>query len=281
VADKAAKDKAAKDAVKNAGANVGTGGTGSKVKGLSDYTQELRDAIGTDPLQAKLMERMDKMDAASAKSAEQAPWLALAQAGFEMANSRAEYGKGQSIGADIGRGALAGIKSYGDAKQKSAELEDKHFALMADMAKAKRAEDIAIATKGADSRDAQLAREQQTQIHRETMANNIYIHQLDNFADMQKTLASAAAKDQPNAVDRATKIKPLIVDHPDYKPKMKALIDKLGDKSVEPGSPKYNEYLQGKAKIESEIYNDLISKPGAGTTGAQYNYVPGKGIMPF
>jgi hypothetical protein len=268
------KENALKNMMKQ---NDGTSGTKQKVKGLSDYTKELRDAIGTDPFQDKLQARMDKMDAAASKAEEQAPWMALAQAGFEMANTRAEYGKAQSTAADIGRGALSGIKSYGEAKTKAAELETKHFTLLADMAKAKRAEDVAIATKGMDSRDAQLAREQQDRIHQETMANQIKLHMIDNTFDLQKTAMTTAAKDLPNATERATKIKPLVTDHPDYKPRLEALVNRLGDKSVIEGTPRNKEYKKGKQDIEDDIYNELIRRPGVGS-GATMNYVPGKGF---
>ena len=49
-----------------------------------------------------------RMDARAAKMEEQAPWLALAQAGFKMASQRPEYGKGQSALADISEGAGVG-----------------------------------------------------------------------------------------------------------------------------------------------------------------------------
>jgi len=58
------KDK--ENALKNMmGQNDGTGRAKEKIKGLSDYTKELRDAIGTDPFQDKLQARMDKMDASA------------------------------------------------------------------------------------------------------------------------------------------------------------------------------------------------------------------------
>lgn len=267
------KQKALKDM---AAANAASArGTREGVKSLSDYAKEFRDVVGKDPLQDKLMTRMEKMDAAAAKQAEQAPWMALTQAGFSMASGKSPYAL-QNIAA----GAMEGVKSYGDAKDKAASLEEKRFALMADMAKAQRAEQLAIASKGVDSRDAQLAREQQDKIHKETMANQIQLHILDNAADLNKTMVSTAAKDLPDATARATKIWPMVPEQPEYKAKVKALIAHLGDKSVEEGSPRNKEYKDGLRAIENEVYTNLTRRPGMGST-AGYTYVPGKGIMPL
>ena len=262
---KALKDMAAANAVSSKG--VGEG-----VKSLSDYAKEFRDVVGTDPMQAKLAERMEKMDTASAKQAERAPYMALAQAGFSIAAGKSPYAL-QNIAA----GAMEGVKSYGDAQDKMAALEDKRFALMADMAKSQRAEQLAIASKGVDSRDAQLARNQTERLSKEKMASEMQIHLLDNAFELKKTQLTTAAKDLPNATERATKIKPLVMEHPTYKPRIKALIARLGDKSVEDGSPKNKEYRAGVQAIESEIYNELISRPGA-SAGTTMNYVPGKGF---
>lgn len=268
-----AKEK--ENAIKNVYAPKGGAASAREgVKSLSDYAKEFRDVVGEDPMQAKLAARMEKMDAASAKQAEQAPWMALAQAGFGIAAGKSPYAL-----QNIATGAMEGVKSYSDAQDKMAALEDKRFALMADMAKAQRAEQLAIASKGVDSRDAQLARDQTERLNDKKMANDMQIHLLDNAFDLKKTQLTTAAKDLPNATERATKIKPLIMEHPTYKPRIKALIARLGDKSVEDGSPRNKEYRDGVRAIESEIYNELISRPGAGAgAGATMNYVPGKGF---
>ena len=254
----------------------GTTGAREGVKSLSDYAKEFRDVVGEDPMQAKLAARMEKMDAASAKQAEQAPWMALAQAGFGIAAGKSPYAL-QNIAA----GAMEGVKSYGDAQDKMAALEDKRFALMNDMAKAQRAEQLAIASKGADSRDAQLARDQQERLNDKKMANDMQIHLLDNAFDLQKAQLTTAAKDQPDATARATKIWPLVPEQPEYKEKMKALLETLGPEASTPGTRNHNKFREGRQAIQNEVYNNLIRKPGMGTTGATYNYVPGKGIMPL
>jgi hypothetical protein len=181
---------------------------------------------------------MEKMDASAAKQAEQAPWMALAQAGFGIAAGKSPYAL-----QNIATGALEGVKSYGDAKDKMAALEDKRFALMADMAKSQRAEQLAIASKGADSRDAQLARDQQDRLADKKMANDMQMRLLDNIYDLRgKEIAAAAQKDQPDATARATKIWPLVPEQPEYKEKMKALLETLGPEASTPGTRNHNKY---------------------------------------
>jgi len=268
------KEKALKDMMKQ-----NSGGAREKVRSLADYTNEFKNLVGTDPMQAKLAERLEKMDSRAAKMEEQAPWMALAQAGFEMASSRPEYGKGQSAFADIARGATAGIKSYSDAKDKMATLEEKRFGLVADMAKAQRAEQLAIASKGIDSREAALAREQQDRIHQQDQALKLQLSILDNTYELQKTAMTTAAKDLPTAVDRATKIDPLVIDDKDYKEGLKALEDKYGDKGVIPGSPNHGKYQADVEKLYRQVYTKKIRNPlAASSSSADLNYVPGKGF---
>jgi hypothetical protein len=269
------KDSALKNMMKQ-----NAGGAREKVKSLADYANEFRDVVGTDPMQAKLAERLEKMDSRAAKMEEQAPWMALAQAGFEMASARPEFGKGQSAFADIARGATAGVKSYSDARDKMVALEEKRFGLMADMAKAQRAEQLAIASKGADSRDAQLAREQQYKIHQEDQALKLKLNILDNSAVLQKAQIAAANKDLPNAVERATKIDPLVLDDKDYKAGLKALEGKYGDEGVIPGSPNYSKYEADVDALYRKIYAKKIRDPlAASSFGAgALSYTPGKGF---
>jgi len=275
-ADRAARDKAYKDV----GSNIGAGGAREKVRSLADYTNEFKDLVGTDPMQAKLAERLEKMDSRAAKMEEQAPWMALAQAGFEMASARPEYGKGQSAFADIARGATAGIKSYSDARDRMATLEERRFGLVSDMAKAQRAEQLAIASKGIDSREAALARDQQYKIHQEDQALKVKLSVIENTFDLQKAQAVAAAKDMPDAVERATKIDPLVLDDKDYKEGLKALESKYGDKGVIPGSPNHDKYQADVEKLYRQVYIKKIRNPlAASSFGAgALSYTPGKGF---
>jgi len=150
-----------------------------KIGSLASYADEFKNYVGTDPMKQKLADRLATMEDKATKQEEQAPWMALAKAGFEMASSRPEYGKGQSAIADIARGAGVGIKDYGEAKDKLNTLEEKRFNIENELAKAQRAETFATAKFGADSRQAAEARAQAASLHNSSMDTQMKIAQMN------------------------------------------------------------------------------------------------------
>lgn len=252
---------------------TGAKATSTGTKSLADYAKEFSNVVGEDPFQAKLMDRMDKMDTAAAEQAKQAPWMALATAGLGMAAGTSPYAL-----KNISEGALAGVKSYGDAKEKMAALEEKRFGLMADIAKAKRAEQLAIASKGADSRDAQLARDQAERLTDKKIASDLQIHILDNTYDIKKSQIAAAAKTLPTQTDIATKILPEVEGSKEYIEGLKALENKYGSNGIKPGAKYYNDYLKDVNDLKARIYSQKTTAPGAGTSGVSGQYVIGKGF---
>ena len=165
-----------------------------KVGDLRSYADEFKNYIGEDPMKQKLADRLAKMEEKATKQEEQAPWLALAKAGFEMASARPEYGKGQSALADIARGAGVGIKEYGEAKDKLNTLEEKRFNIENDLAKAQRAEQLAIAKYGADSKQAAEARAHADKLHNSSVGVQLKIAEMN--ADVNKQSRLIAAKDK-------------------------------------------------------------------------------------
>jgi hypothetical protein len=251
------------------------GGTRESVKSLSDYAKEFRDVVGTDPMQAKLAERMEKMDARSQRMEDRAPGMAMLEAGLNIASGTSPFAL-----VNIGKGALAGVKSYGDAQDKMAALEEKRFTLVNDMAKAQRAEQLAIASKGVDSRDAQLARDTQERINDKKMANDMQMRLLDNIYDLRGKEITAAQKDLPNAVERATKIDPLVTEDKEYKEGLKALEGTYGDKGVIPGSPNHDKYQADVDKLYRKVYAKKVRNPLAASSFASgiTGYTPGQGF---
>jgi hypothetical protein len=148
------------------------------------------------------------------------------------------------------------------------------------MAKAQRAEQLAIASKGVDSRDAQLARDSQEKIADKKMANDMQMRLLDNIYDLRGKEITAAQKDLPNAVERATKIDPLVTEDKEYKEGLKALEGTYGDKGVIPGSPNYDKYQADVDKLYRKVYAKKVRNPltassfASGITG----YTPGQGF---
>jgi hypothetical protein len=125
----------------------------SKEKSLKELSDEYMGILGEDKGAKKLSDRLAKMDEKAVKQEQQAPWLALAKAGFEMANTRAEYGKAaETPFASLARGAGAGIKDYAESKEALNKLEEKRFVLENELSKQARAEQVAALKYGQDSK---------------------------------------------------------------------------------------------------------------------------------
>lgn len=169
-----------------------------KIGDLKSYADEFKNYIGDDPMKQKLADRLATMESKATKMEEQAPWLALAKAGFEMASARPEYGKGQSAIADIARGAGAGIKDYAEAKDKLNTLEEKRFNIENDLAKANRAEQIAVAKYGADSKQAAEARAHADRLHNSSIQTQYKIAELNATVNQQNRTIAAKDKLEDN-----------------------------------------------------------------------------------
>ena len=230
-------------AVKPAGDAADTYGF-EKVKGIGDYAKELQDYIGVDPARAGLQERLSKMDTKAAKMEEQAPWLALAKTGFEMANQRAEYGKAaETPFASLARGAGAGLKDYAETRDKLNALEEKRFGIANDIAKAERSEKIAIGSYGATSKQAVEARNATARLHQAHDRVALQMNREDNDVRLKAALSKTgmdpkdilAAKEKIrsgnptyiNWVNDMTKKSKNIVNTPQFKEQEEALVNEL------------------------------------------------------
>jgi hypothetical protein len=227
-----------------------------KVGTIASYADELKNYLGVDPMQAKLTERMDKMDATAAKQAEQAPWMALAKAGFEMANQRAEYGKAaETPFASAARGAGAGLKDYAEAKDKLNILEQKRFSLLNDIAQANRKEQIAIGTYGANSK---LAVEEGNRKAKLQRAHDKVLMAM-NSDDNIKALQVAQQKNQPS-ITESLKVQEFIAQN---LPKEKQrILEVLGGNADKPGTKNNNEYNKQVAEAEIKLANQARTIPG-------------------
>jgi hypothetical protein len=109
---------------------------------------------GEDEGAARIAERMAKMEERTADVEDQAFNDALITAGLGMAG-----GRDQNFLTNVAAGAKEGFKSYEGSLDKVRELEKETFAIEVELNKAKRAEQLAIASKGIDSIEAQEAAE--------------------------------------------------------------------------------------------------------------------------
>lgn len=165
-----------------------------KIGSIKSYADELKDYVGEDPMRQKLTDRLAKMETRAAKMEEQAPWMALARAGFEMASSRPEYGRGQSALADIARGAGVGIKDFVESRDRLNTLEEKRFNIENDLAKANRAEQMAIAKYGADSKQAAEARAHADRLHNSSVKTQFKIAELNAATNANYRMATIKNK---------------------------------------------------------------------------------------
>jgi hypothetical protein len=199
-----------------------------KVRGIGDYAKELQDYVGPDEGRKALNDRITKMDERAAKMEEQAPWLALAQAGFKMASQRPEYGKGQSALADISEGAGVGFKAYTESQDKLASLEEKRFNLLADLSKADRAEKMAVAKYGADSKQAVEERNFKRKLQQQHDNVLVKMNDADNAAALAKAMA-ANRLDQKDVLKYKNDYRS---NHPEYLAWQKKAIDDKGKNVV-------------------------------------------------
>jgi hypothetical protein len=208
----------------------------SKEKSLKELSDEYMGILGEDKGAKRLSERLAKMDEKSAKQEEQAPWLALAKAGFEMANTRAEYGKAaETPFASLARGAGAGIKDYAESKEALNKLEEKRFLLDNELSKQARVEQVAALNYGKDSK--QHTEQINKTIQLAKMKDNTE-RELANLENNTKLITAM----QKGAWDKKDYFKTYneVEESDAFKKAEKAYIDDKGGSVV--GSPKYNQW---------------------------------------
>jgi hypothetical protein len=200
------------------------------------------------------------MDARAAKMEEQAPWLALAQAGFKMASQRPEFGKGQSALADISEGAGVGFKAYTESQDKLATLDEKRFNLVADMSKADRAEKMAIAKFGADSKQAVEERNFKRKLQQQHDNVLMQMNDADNAAAIAKAMA-AQGLDQKELLKAKNDYRS---NHPEYIAWQQKAIKDKGKNVVNTQDFKN----ASDALLNQLIARDLNKSTGVATSGS-------------
>ena len=112
-----------------------------------------KELMGEDPNQARIQERLDKMDARATNQEDQALNMAMIRGGLGMAG-----GQSQNFLSNLTEGFGAGVDTYTGEIDKVRQAENDIFALDTQMANAQRAEQIAGATYGLESLEAEEAR---------------------------------------------------------------------------------------------------------------------------
>jgi hypothetical protein len=115
-----------------------------------------KEFMGEDPNQARIQERLNKMDARATNQEDQALNMAMIRGGLGMAG-----GQSQNFLSNLTEGFGAGVDTYTGEIDKVRQAENDIFALDTQMANAQRAEQIAGATYGLESLEAEEARNAQ------------------------------------------------------------------------------------------------------------------------
>ena len=115
-------------------------------------TERVRTAMGVDPNRAAGQERLAAMQERSGRHEQQAPWMALANAGFEMA-----AGPSQFALQNIAAGGAKGVQMLAAARDRAETTAERQFELANKLAASQRAEDAAIVEHGEKSAAAKAA----------------------------------------------------------------------------------------------------------------------------
>jgi hypothetical protein len=224
-----------------------------KEKTLQELSDEYKAVLGTDPTLAGRQEKLTKMEARAAKMESQAPWMALAQAGFGMAAGKSPFAL-----QNIAEGAISGVKSYTAAQDKLADLEEKRFALDTELAKQQRAEQMAAITFGDRSRQ-----------HTEEMNKTVMLNKAkDKLARDEMNLRANTDLITKTAAN-APKIKDIAEQRAAYQGSKaqnevkKALLKTLGDNADKPTSDRHKEYLDGLRIAEEQHLANYFAQIGS------------------
>lgn len=234
-------------------AAIGSAYDQERVKSIGDYAKELQDYLGPDKNTALQRERLAKMEGRATRMEEQAPWLALAEAGFGIASGTSPFAL-----TNIGAGAQMGVKSYAASQDKLAALEEKRMAIAMNIDQAERREKLAVAEFGAKSKEAAQERNFKRQLQREHDAT---LKQM-NADDNMKALQAAAIKSQPSVAE-TLKVKEWVDAN---LPKEEKLIlegpNGLGKGASDPESKNYSAYLDRMEKAKLKLEREAVRRPG-------------------
>jgi hypothetical protein len=214
-----------------------------KEKTLQELSDEYKAVLGTDPTLAGRQEKLAKMEARAKRMEDMAPGMAMLEAGLGIAAGTSPFAL-----TNIGKGAMAGVKSYGEAQNKLADLEEKRFALDTELAKQQRAEQMAAITFGDRSRQ-----------HTEEMNKTVMLNKAKDKLARDEMNLRANVELSTKTGANAPKIKEIAEARAAYQGSKaqnevkKALLKKYGDNAEKPTSDRHAEFMRD-LKIAEEQY---------------------------
>ena len=158
-------------------------------RSIGEYAKELSDYLGPDTARAEGLARIAKMEEQAQKQKDMAPWMALAEAGLGIAAGSSPFAL-----QNIGTGALLGVKSYGAAQKEYQSQLEKANALRTEVAKAERAEKVAIGKFGADSKEAQRERDFKERLQSEKIATEYDLERMQQEGLLARTRETIAGQ---------------------------------------------------------------------------------------
>ena len=141
----------------------------------AERAKQFKEALGEDVGRADTMKRLAEREAATAKQEERAPWLGLMQAGLATMAGTSPFAM-----ANIGAGGVAGLNAYMKAQDKLDTAKENHDAILAQLNKAQRAEDVAAYKFGVDSEQADKALAVRERLQDKELASREKMNREDN-----------------------------------------------------------------------------------------------------
>jgi hypothetical protein len=229
----------------------------NKEKTLQELSDEYKATLGADPTLPGRQEKLAKMEARAKRMEDMAPGMAMLEAGLGIAAGTSPFAL-----TNIGQGAIAGVKSYGEAQNRLAQLEERRFALDTELAKQQRAEQMAAMNFGERSRQ-----------HTEQINKTIMLaKEKDRLTRDMTLLETDARRDAAiirSRVGEAPKVKDVAEARAAYqdskaqKEVKKALLKQLGDNADKDTSPRHKEYLDGLKLAEEQYLANYFSPIGS------------------
>ena len=224
-----------------------------KEKTLQELSDEYKAVLGTDPTLAGRQEKLAKMEARAKRMEDMAPGMAMLEAGLGIAAGTSPFAL-----ANIGKGAMAGVKSYGDAQNKLADLEEKRFSLDTELAKQQRAEQMAAITFGDRSRQHT---EEMNKTVMLTKAKDKLTRDMGNL-EASTNLITKTAANAPKVKDVA-EARAGYPSTQHYKDTVEKLKKKYGDNAIKEGSLRNAEFKRDLDTIRELYLAELYSPIGA------------------
>ena len=228
-----------------------------KDKTLQELSDEYKAVLGADPTLPGRQEKLAKMEARAKRIEDMAPGMAMLEAGLGIAAGTSPFAL-----TNIGQGALAGVRSYGDAQNRLAQLEERRFALDNELARQQRAEQMAAITFGDRSRQ-----------HTQEINKSIMLAKEKDRLTREMTLAEIAGRTDAATirarVGEAPKAKDIAearASYPStqhYKDTVAKLQKKYGDNAIKDSSPRHPEFQRDLETIRELYLAELYSPIGS------------------